>query len=136
MTVSGLLRRFARKIEHKPLDRIYRFAQPVVPGAQTTLYARVTDPVRLSFGPDGTLFVGRDNIGSGGGNSDAVKIHRAGPGGSPVEEYGNAAITDPDHCHLVKVSGVKRPSCERGDETDTTAPGRAGDAALGAAVER
>ncbi|MCX6875228.1 MAG: hypothetical protein NTW21_15690 [Verrucomicrobia bacterium] len=77
-------------------DSIYRFAPPVVPGTQTTIYARVTDPVRLSFAPDGTLFVGRDNYGSGGGNSDAVKIHRVGPGGSPVEEYGNTAITDPD----------------------------------------
>jgi hypothetical protein len=67
-----------------------------VPGAQTTVYARVTDPVRLSFAPDDTMFVGRDNTGSGGDYDDAVKIHRIGPGGSPVEEYGNAAITDPD----------------------------------------
>lgn len=77
-------------------DRIYRFAQPAVPGAETTIYARVTDPVRLAFAPDGTLFVGRDNTGSGGDFDDAVKIHRVGPGGSPVEEYGDAAITDPD----------------------------------------
>lgn len=77
-------------------DRIYRVAQPAVPGAQTTVYARVTDPVRLSFAPDGTLFVGRDNTGSGGDFDDAVKIHRIGSGGSPAEEYGNAAITDPD----------------------------------------
>lgn len=77
-------------------DRIYRFGQPEVPGAQTTVYARVTDPVRLTFAPDGTMFVGRDNYGSGGDYDDAVKIHRVGPGGSPVEEYGAAAITDPD----------------------------------------
>ena len=77
-------------------DSIYRFGQPVVPGTQTTIYARVTDPVRLSFAPDGTLFAGRDNIGSGGGTSDAVKIHRVGPGGSPVQEYGNTPISDPD----------------------------------------
>ena len=77
-------------------DRIYRFAQPVVYGAQTSVYSRVTDPVRLSFAPDGELFVGRDNSGSGGDFDDAVKIHRIGPGGLPVEEYGNAAITDPD----------------------------------------
>lgn len=77
-------------------DRIYRFAQPAVPNATTTVYARVTDPARLSFAPDGTLFVGRDNTGSGGGYTDAVKIHRIGAGGSPVQEYGNAAITDPD----------------------------------------
>ncbi|HEY9174895.1 MAG TPA: LamG-like jellyroll fold domain-containing protein [Verrucomicrobiae bacterium] len=77
-------------------DRVYRFARPTVPNATTTIYARVTDPARLSFAPDGTLFVGRDNSGSGGGYTDAVKIHRIGPGGSPVEEYGNTAITDPD----------------------------------------
>lgn len=77
-------------------DRVYRFARPTVPNATTTIYARVTDPARLSFSPDGTLFVGRDNSGSGGGYTDAVKIHRIGPGGSPVEEYGNTAITDPD----------------------------------------
>ncbi|MGC8990285.1 MAG: hypothetical protein ACP5MD_09210, partial [Verrucomicrobiia bacterium] len=77
-------------------DRIYRFAPPAVPNATTTVYARVTDPVRLSFAPDGTLFVGRDNSGSGGDYDDAAKIHRVAPGGLPVEEYGNAAITDPD----------------------------------------
>ncbi|HNQ90169.1 MAG TPA: hypothetical protein PKM73_16245 [Verrucomicrobiota bacterium] len=77
-------------------DRIYRIAQPNVPGAVTTIHARVTDPARLSFAPDGTLFVGRDNTGSGGDWTDAVKIHRIGPGGSPVEEYGASAITDPD----------------------------------------
>jgi hypothetical protein len=67
-----------------------------VPGAETTIYARVTDPVRLAFAPDGTLFAGRDNSGSGGGFLDAVKIHRIGPGGAPVEEYGDAAVSDPD----------------------------------------
>ncbi len=67
-----------------------------MPNATTTIYARVTDPVRLSFAPDGTLFVGRDNSGSGGENDDAVKIHRIGPGGAPVEEYGNTTISDPD----------------------------------------
>ena len=60
-------------------DRIYRFAQPTVPGAETSLYARATDPVKLSFAPDGTLFVGRDNVGSGGNNWDAVRIHRVAP---------------------------------------------------------
>ncbi len=77
-------------------DRIYRFARPEVPGTQTTVYARVTDPMRLAFAPDGTLFVGRDNHGSGGDWDDAVRVHRVGPGGAPVEEYGAAAITDPD----------------------------------------
>lgn len=71
-------------------------AQPQVPGAVTSSYATVPDPLSLSFGADGALYVGRDNSGSGGGNPDAVKIHRIGPGGSPVTEFGNAAIPDPD----------------------------------------
>lgn len=71
-------------------------AQPQVPGAVTSSYATVPDPLSLSFGADGALYVGRDNSGSGGGNPDAVKIHRIGPGGSPVTEFGNSAIPDPD----------------------------------------
>lgn len=68
----------------------------VVNGTVTTVYATVTDPIKLAFVPDGTLFVGRDNSGSGGSAGDAVKIHRVAPGGSPVTEYGAAAIPDPD----------------------------------------
>jgi hypothetical protein len=69
---------------------------PVVACATTTLYANVIDPFKLAFAPDGTLYVGRDNVGSGGTHGDAVKIHRIAPGGSPVTEYGNVAIADPD----------------------------------------
>jgi hypothetical protein len=69
---------------------------PVVACATTTRYANVTDPFKLSFAPDGTLYVGRDNVGSGGTHGDPVKIHRVAPGGSPVTEYGNVAIADPD----------------------------------------
>src|SRR5215510_12230037 len=71
-------------------------ADPVVPGFVVTTYADVTDPTALSFASDGTLYVGRDASGSGGGSGDAVKIHRIGPGGAPVEEFGNAALFDPD----------------------------------------
>ncbi len=71
-------------------------AQPRVPGATTSVYAVVPDPFGIAFGADGTLYVGRDNSGSGGGNPDAVKIHRVGPGGSPVTEFGDTAIPDPD----------------------------------------
>ena len=85
-------------------DCVYRFARPEVPGAQTTIYTRVTDPARVSFAPDGTMFVGRDNTGSGGDFDDAVKIHRIGPGGAPVVEYGNTAITDPD-CTFYDATG-------------------------------
>lgn len=77
-------------------DLVYRIGLPSVPGAAVSVHARVTDPVRLSAAPDGTLFVGRDNTGSGGDYDDAVKVHRIPPGGGEAVEYGNAAITDPD----------------------------------------
>jgi len=70
---------------------------PSVPGFAVTTYATVTDPITLSFAPDGTLYVGRDAAGTPGGTSaQAVKIHRVGPGGSPVVEYGASAVPDPD----------------------------------------
>jgi len=61
-------------------------------------YANVTDPVALTFDyATGVLYVGRDNSGSpGGSNLEAVKIHRVGPNGSSVDEYGDSPISDPD----------------------------------------
>lgn len=67
-----------------------------VPGFHVEIYANVTDPVMLSFDSGGTLFVGRDAGGSGGNGGDPVKIHKVGPGGSPVAEWGANAIDDPD----------------------------------------
>jgi len=69
---------------------------PVVTNAFVSVYANVTDPEGLTFAPDGTLYTGRDKAGSGGLNSDAVVINRIGPGGTPVVDFGNAAIRDPD----------------------------------------
>ena len=80
-------------------------AVPVVPGGAVTVYATVIDPITLAFDAAGYLYVGRDNAGSGGGNRDAVKIHRVAPGGSPVIEYGLTAIVDPDAV-IVDVNGV------------------------------
>ena len=71
-----------------PLPTVYR--------ATATVYANVPDPMGIAFAADGALYVGRDNAGSGGNWLDAVKIHRVGPGGSPVEEFGRTAILDPD----------------------------------------
>ena len=69
----------------------------VVPGHSVTVYATVTDPAHLSFDrATGVLYTGRDNAGSGGGNGDAVKIHKIASGGSPVTEYSATAIPDPD----------------------------------------
>jgi len=69
------------------------FAEPVVPGFNVDLYADVPDPQRITFAPDGTMFVGRD-IDSGG--VTPTKIHRVGAGGGPVTEYGISTIGDPD----------------------------------------
>jgi hypothetical protein len=80
-------------------------AQSIAPGFWVQVYASVTDPTRLAFAPDGTLYTGRDNTGSGGGAGDAVRIHRIGPGGSPTVEYGLASIPDPDAL-VVDVNGV------------------------------
>ncbi len=71
-------------------------ALPTFTGANVEVYANVTDPIRLTFAPDGTLFVGRDNLGSGGLYNDSVKIHRITPGGGSVSEYGVSGIPDPD----------------------------------------
>jgi WD40 repeat protein len=73
-------------------------------GFSVEVYAAVTDPVRLAFAPDGTLYVGRDNTGSGGTNGDAVKIHRISVGGATVATYGATAIFDPDAL-VVDVNG-------------------------------
>ena len=80
-------------------------AEPFVQGAATSVYASVPDPLALSFGADGALYVGRDASGSGGGNGDAVKIHRVAPGGLPVTEFGDGAISDPDAL-IVDVAGT------------------------------
>ncbi|HKS37006.1 MAG TPA: Ig-like domain-containing protein, partial [Verrucomicrobiae bacterium] len=76
-------------------------SEPLIPNQRLAIshYATVIDPIQLSFAPDGTLFVGRDNSGSStnaGASGDPVKIHRVGAGGAPVTEYGNVAIDDPD----------------------------------------
>ena len=54
------------------------------------------DPLGLTFGTDGALYVGRDNSGSGGGNADSVRIHRIAPGGGSHIQYGARATWDPD----------------------------------------
>jgi hypothetical protein len=68
----------------------------VVPGFIVEDYAYVADPVNLTIAPDGVMYTGRDNTGSGGTTGDAVKIHRIGVGGAPVVEYGVAPLSDPD----------------------------------------
>lgn len=69
---------------------------PVLSGFSVQEYAAVTDPLNMAFAPDGTLFVSRDNVGSAGGFSDSIRIHRVSPGGNVVSEYGAVALADPD----------------------------------------
>lgn len=69
---------------------------PSITNGFATLYATPTDPQGISFAPDGTLYTGRDKAGSGGLNSEAVVINRIAPGGSPVTDFGNTQIRDPD----------------------------------------
>ena len=71
-------------------------ATPEVRLAATFTHAAVTDPIEIDIAADGTIFTGRDNAGSGGRNDTAARIHRIGPGGSPVTEFGDTAPTDPD----------------------------------------
>jgi hypothetical protein len=71
--------------------------QPPLPtvaaGYQVSVYANVQEPMKLSFGPDGALYVGRQ---------PGVRIHRVAPGGHPVTEFGptmvdpDAVLADPD----------------------------------------
>jgi hypothetical protein len=51
-----------------------------------SVYANVAEPMKLSFAPDGALYVGRQ---------PGLRIHRIAPGGHPVTEYGPPMV-DPD----------------------------------------
>ena len=78
---------------------------PTVWGAEATVHSAVTDPMQIAFAPDGTLFCGRDAIGSGGTNSQSVRIHRTPPGGGAAVEFGAIPIPDPDAV-VVDVQGI------------------------------
>ncbi|MGZ5199498.1 MAG: hypothetical protein ACXWC4_06970 [Telluria sp.] len=81
----------------------------VADGYRIEIYARVDQPMKLSFSRDGTLYVGRQFRGND-------RIHKIGPGGHPVIEFGPVQ-TDPDavaadddgrisgHRHSVLVGG-------------------------------
>jgi len=56
------------------------------PGFNVEVYSNVNEPMKLSFGSDGALYVGRQ-----GGD----RIHRVIPGGGSVSEFGPAMV-DPD----------------------------------------
>ncbi|MFN0134984.1 MAG: PEP-CTERM sorting domain-containing protein [Phycisphaerae bacterium] len=70
-------------------------ADPIAFGRPVEIYARLADPMMLSFAPNGDLYVGRDNTGSGGGANDSLRIHRILGIDRSVEQFG-APIVDPD----------------------------------------
>lgn len=65
-------------------------AAPAVPGFTVTSYAVVPAHNRISFGSDGSLFIGNTDNALGG-----ASLHRVAPGGGLVGSYG-PAIFDPD----------------------------------------
>ncbi|EKU96922.1 hypothetical protein Lepto7375DRAFT_0848 [Leptolyngbya sp. PCC 7375] len=65
---------------------------PIIDGFTLETYAKVTDPIELSFDPAGSLYVGRNT----GSAAAANRIHRISPQGTLVEEIGERAIVDPD----------------------------------------
>jgi hypothetical protein len=67
----------------------------VVAGLRIQVYASVSEPMKLAFGRDGALYVGRQP-----GN----RIHRVAPGGRSVAEFGPPMV-DPDAV-LVDDAGV------------------------------
>jgi hypothetical protein len=72
-------------------------AEIVVPdGFVCEVYAPIVDPMNMAFGNDGTVFLGRDNVGSAGDFGDAVKIHRIPADTGVSEEFGATSIPDPD----------------------------------------
>lgn len=74
-----------------------------VPGFTVSQYATVTDPALMSFGPDGSLYLGRDPV--AGGSATPVLVSKVGPGGAPVTSLGNAPTSDPDTV-LLDVAGT------------------------------
>lgn len=60
-------------------------------GFHVSVYANVSEPMKLSFAPDGALYVGRQA--GGAGNRD--RIHKVEPGGGSVSEFGPSQL-DPD----------------------------------------
>ena len=66
---------------------------PSAPGYSVEIYAAAPEPVRLSFDEaSGVLYVGRDLADP----RAPTRVHRIGPGGVPVEPFGDPAVSDPD----------------------------------------
>lgn len=72
--------------DRKPTPPVELALPTVRPGFNVQVYSNVDEPMKLSFGADGALYVGRH-----GGD----RIHRITPGGSSVSEFGPSMV-DPD----------------------------------------
>lgn len=72
----------------------------MAPGFRVSVYARVREPMKLSFSRQGSLYAGRQ---------PGERIHRIAPGGSPVAEFGPPMV-DPDAVlvdHAGTISGKR-----------------------------
>jgi hypothetical protein len=72
----------------------------VCPGFNVQVYAAVAQPMKLSFGLDGALYVGTEN---------GTRIRRVAPGGSSVAQFGPPMV-DPDAVLVDtagRISGVR-----------------------------
>jgi hypothetical protein len=72
----------------------------VCDGFNVEIYSHVSEPMKLSFGPDGALYVGRQG---------GTRIHRVAPGGRSVSEFGPPMV-DPDAVLVDatgRISGVR-----------------------------
>jgi hypothetical protein len=76
---------------------------PVIPGLSAEIFASLPFPQQLSFGHDDNLFVGN---GENHPNFPPVRIRRVGYRGSPVEEYGNTPISDPDGIQVDRLGAI------------------------------
>jgi hypothetical protein len=77
-------------------------------GFKISVYASVPEPMKLSFAPDGTLYVGRQ---------PGTRIHRIPPGGGTASEFGGDQ-SDPDAVlvdTIGKISGVPNSVLVGGD---------------------
>ncbi len=69
-------------------------AQPDVPGFIVEVYAELCEPVRITLDEAGFLYAG--NGGCAGSIGGPAWVRQISPGGSPIGNYGNSMINDPD----------------------------------------
>lgn len=68
----------------------------IVPGFNVSTYADLTNPAKISFADDRKLYVGRDGVGQNESPQDLHYVRAIEPGGFTVNNFGAAALNDPD----------------------------------------